>query len=53
MKPNIERVADQAANIARRARKLNRHSPLPETDLIEPMDAYAMSMFNDRIDAYP
>src|SRR6266513_424901 len=30
LSPNIERVGDQATSIARRARKLNRHPPLPE-----------------------
>src|SRR3954469_17110505 len=52
LSPNIERVADQATNIARRARKLNQHPPLTETELIEPMYAHAMSMFKDSIDAY-
>src|SRR6266576_2198253 len=52
LSPNIERVADQATNIARRARKLNQHPPLAETELIEPMYAHAMSMFNDSIDSY-
>jgi phosphate transport system protein len=52
LSPNIERVADQATNIARRARKLNRHPPLAEMELIEPMYAHAMSMFKDSIDAY-
>src|SRR5919205_261054 len=51
LSPNIERIADQATNIARRARKLNQHPPLPETDLIEPIYAHAMSMFKDSIDA--
>src|SRR5205823_8777961 len=36
LSPNIERVADQATNIARRARKLNRHPALPEVELIRP-----------------
>ena len=31
---NLERMADQAVNIARKARKLNQHPPLPETELI-------------------
>src|SRR5258707_8666908 len=31
---NLERMADQATNIARRARKLNRHPALPELELI-------------------
>src|SRR6266851_8270183 len=52
LSPNIERVADQATNIARRARKLNRHPLLPEVKLIEPMYAQAMSMFKDSVDAY-
>src|SRR6201998_3142337 len=34
LSPNIERVGDQATNIARRARKLNKHPPLPEIELI-------------------
>lgn len=49
---NLERMADQATNIARRARKLNRHPALPEVELITPMHAHAMSMFKDAIDAY-
>src|SRR6185369_2061163 len=49
---NLERMADQATTIARRARKLNQHPPLPEVDLIEPMYKHAMSMFKDSVDAY-
>src|SRR6202043_1093396 len=41
LSPNIERIADQATNIARRARKLNKHPPLPETELIVPIQAHA------------
>jgi phosphate transport system protein len=52
LSPNIERVGDQATNIAKRARKLNRHPPLPEMELIMPMQAYAMSMFKDSVNAY-
>jgi phosphate transport system protein len=52
LSPNIERVADQATNIARRARKLNRHPPLPEVELIAPMYAHALSMLKDGVDAY-
>src|SRR5713101_5996712 len=40
---NLERMADQATNIARRARKLNRHPPLPEMELIAPMHAQAIT----------
>ena len=49
---NLERMADQGTNIARRARKLNQHPALPETELIMPMYTHAMAMFKDAIDAY-
>src|SRR2546430_6721809 len=50
LSPNIERVADQATNIARRARKLNKHPALPETEIIVPIHAHAMARFKDAID---
>ncbi len=49
---NLERMADQGTNIARRARKLNQHPPLSEVELINPMYEHAMSMFKDSVDAY-
>lgn len=49
---NLERMADQAVNIGRKARKLNRHPALPETELVGPMQAHAMSMFKDSVEAY-
>ena len=49
---NLERMADQATTIARRARKLNQHPPLPEVELIRPMYEQAMSMFRDSVDAF-
>src|SRR5438128_2673078 len=52
LSPNIERVADQATNIARRARKLNKHPALPEIEIIAPIHAHAMSMFKDSVDAF-
>jgi phosphate transport system protein len=52
LSPNIERIADQATNIARRARKLNKHAPLPEIELIVPIQAHAAAMFKDAIDAF-
>jgi len=52
LSPNIERIADQATNIARRARKLNRNPPLPEVEIIVPIQAHAMAMFKDSIDAF-
>src|ERR1051325_2677292 len=51
LSPNIERIADQATNIARRARKLNKHEPLPELKIIAPIHANAVAMFKDSIDA--
>jgi phosphate transport system protein len=49
---NLERMGDQATTIARRARKLNQHPPLPEVELIKPLYEQAMSMFKDSIDAF-
>ena len=49
---NLERIGDQATNIARRARKLNQHPPLSEVDLIGPMRENAVSMFKDSVDAF-
>ncbi|HMJ06675.1 MAG TPA: phosphate signaling complex protein PhoU, partial [Chthoniobacterales bacterium] len=49
---NLERMADQAVNIARKGRKLNRHPQLPECDFIEPMYVHAMSMFRDSVESY-
>lgn len=52
LSPNIERIGDQATNIARRARKLNRHPALPEVELIRPIEEHAMAMFKDSIDSF-
>ena len=52
LSPNIERVGDQATSIARRARKLNRHPPLPEVQIIVPLQTHAMLMFKDSVDAF-
>jgi phosphate transport system protein len=52
LSPNIERIGDQATNIARRARKLNRHPALAEVELIGPIHEHAMSMFKDAIDSF-
>jgi len=49
---NLERIGDQATNIARRARKLNQHPPLPEIKLIILMHEHAVSMFKDSVDAF-
>ena len=49
---NLERVADQAVGIARRARKLNATALLPETAETEPLFRHAESMVLDAIKAY-
>ena len=49
---NIERVADQAVNIARRARKINEHPEVPELHLLDPLVKLAFSMFNDAVRAF-
>ncbi|MFL6537512.1 MAG: phosphate signaling complex protein PhoU, partial [Chthoniobacterales bacterium] len=49
---NLERMADQAVTIGRRARKLNAHPPLPQMLLIEPMYTHALDMLRDSVDAY-
>jgi phosphate transport system protein len=52
LSPNIERVADEATNIAEAASKLNEQPPLDEVNLIVPMQAHAIAMFKDSIDAF-
>lgn len=49
---NLERIADQAVNIARKARKLNRHPILDEVALLDPMYRQALVMFQDSLKAY-
>lgn len=49
---NLERVADQAVNIARRTRKLIARDPVPETAELEPLYQFAASMLKDSIQAY-
>jgi len=49
---NIERVADQAVNIARRGRKINEHPEVPELHLLDPLVKLAFSMFNDAVRAF-
>jgi phosphate transport system protein len=52
LSPNVERIADEATNIAECASKLNGHPALAEVNLIVPMQAHAISMFKDSIDAF-
>jgi len=49
---NLERVADQGVNIARRARKLNHAPSLDQLPLLEPMYWEALTIFKDSVRAY-
>lgn len=49
---NIERVADQGVNIARRARKLNENPELPELHLLDELIRLSMEMYDDAIRAF-
>ncbi len=49
---NLERGADQAVGIARRARKLISQPTLPELARIEPLFDMATTLFNDAVKAY-
>ena len=49
---NLERIADQAVNIARKARKLNRAPLLPEVHFLDPMYREVTSMLSDVLRAY-
>src|SRR5438132_11881845 len=44
---NLERMADQATNIARQARKLTQHTPLPEVLWITSIKAHAIALSRD------
>ena len=52
LSPNIERVADEATNIAECASKLNGDPPLAEVNLIVPIQAHTISMFKGSIEAF-
>jgi phosphate transport system protein len=49
---NLERIADQAVNIARKARKLNRAPLIPEVNFLDPMYREVTSMLSDVLRAY-
>jgi phosphate transport system protein len=49
---NIERVADQAVNIARRARKINENPEMPELHLLDELFELAVSMFDDAVKSF-
>jgi phosphate transport system protein len=49
---NIERVADQAVNIARRARKVNEHPVVSELHLLDEPVRMSLAMFDDAVRAF-
>jgi phosphate transport system protein len=49
---NLERIADQATGIARRARRLNQHPQIGEVRLIERMTNEATGMLKDSLRAF-
>jgi len=49
---NLERISDQAVNIARRGRRLLQSVELPETRMIEPIHAQASSLLQDAVRSF-
>lgn len=49
---NIERIADQAVSIARRARKMNKRPEVKEIHELDKVISLAIKMFDDAIQAY-
>lgn len=49
---NLERVGDQAVSIARRAKRLNESSSLPETGHLEKMFQLSLGIFRDSVRSF-
>jgi phosphate transport system protein len=49
---NLERISDQAVGIARRARRILQSLEMPETRMLEPIHAMAMSLLQDAVRAF-
>jgi len=49
---NLERIADQAVSIARRARKLSTRPPVAEVSQLDPIFQFAVQMQRDAIRSY-
>src|SRR3984893_15402879 len=49
---NRERIADQSVLIARRAKKLNKESSVPEISLLEPLFREALGIFHDAMKVF-
>jgi phosphate transport system protein len=52
MATNIERISDEAGNIARRARLILKNEELPEINLIDPVYKLAADLLNDSLHAF-
>lgn len=49
---NLERISDQAVNIARRAKRILQSVEIPEARMLEPIHAQAMSLLGDAVEAF-
>jgi phosphate transport system protein len=49
---NLERISDHAVNIAKRARKMIQHQPLPEVHQLEPLYQMADRLLRDALSAF-
>jgi phosphate transport system protein len=49
---NLERVSDQGVGIARRARRILQSVEMPETRMLEPIHAMAMSLLQDSVRSF-
>lgn len=49
---NLERISDQAVNIARRARRILQSVELPETRMVEPIHTQAVSLLLDAVRSF-
>ena len=49
---NLERISDEAQNIARRARKILKHSEIKEVFLVEPLYERALNLLKDAMKSY-
>ena len=49
---NLERLSDQACNIAKRARKISANAEIPETTSLQPLYELVSGLVRDAIDAF-
>jgi phosphate transport system protein len=48
----LERISDEAVTVARRARKINSHAPVPESQFIQSVYDLAVAMLRDAVVAF-